>query len=69
MALTLRHRAFTHPPGEPEIQDLPLLRLSEYLIPRLADYNYGHGCGEEFSPFRENPFSVAESGLMPLGFL
>ena len=42
-------------------------RLSEYRIPRLADYDYGQSCEKGFSLFRENPFSVAESGSMPLG--
>ena len=45
----------------------PGIRMSEYRIPRLAVYDYGHGCEKGFSPFRENPFSVVESGSMPLG--
>ncbi|KAM5544124.1 hypothetical protein V8D89_002173 [Ganoderma adspersum] len=36
---------------------------AEYRIPRLADYGYGYGCEKGFSPFHENPFSVAESGI------
>ena len=39
----------------------------EYRIPRLAVYDYGHSCEKGFSPFRETPFSVAESGSIPLG--
>ena len=48
--------------------------IAEHRIPRLADYDYGHSCEKGFSLFRENPFrnsenpfSVAESGSMPLG--
>ena len=40
---------------------------AEYRIPRLADYDYDHSCEKGFSPFRETPFSVAESRSMLLG--
>ena len=43
------------------------LDVPEYRTPRLAVYDYGHSCEKGFSPFRETPFSVAESGSMPLG--
>ena len=40
---------------------------AEHRVACLPGYGYGHSCEKGFSPFRETPFSVAESGSMPLG--